>query len=265
MFRTVSFILLLIMLFSCQKTDDENYAVAQVNDEVLLIEDLKANFSQQQWNDMTKIQKEEIVQDWIRLTMLAQEAKNTGIAEQQAIKNKIETAEKNILANAVIAQKLAEVTVNDEDMFNYYRMHKSNYQKTHKEYKVQRIFVQNEALLDSVRAAISQTTFKEAAIKYSQESAGSNGGYLGFVSQRDIPANQWNVLTKLKKYHYQSLESEEGFYVIRYYDKRDVKTEKTFVEVEDEIRSTLIEMKKQEAFDNLIEDLKIKSEITISL
>ncbi|MCF7815219.1 MAG: hypothetical protein K9N40_12145, partial [Candidatus Cloacimonetes bacterium] len=74
MFRTVSFILLLIMLFSCQKTDDENYAVAQVNDEVLLIEDLKANFSQQQWNDMTKIQKEEIVQDWIRLTMLAQEA-----------------------------------------------------------------------------------------------------------------------------------------------------------------------------------------------
>lgn len=265
MFRTVSLLLLIILLFSCQKTDDENYVVAQVNNETLLIEDLKANFSQQQWDNMTKPQKEEIVQDWIRLTMLAQEAENSGIAGQQAIKNKIQTAEKNILANAVIAQKMAEVTVNDEELFNYYRMHKSNYQKTHKEYRVQRIFVQTEALLDSVRVAISETSFKEAAIKYSQESAGSNGGYLGFVSQRDIPANQWNVLTNLKKYHYQSVKSDEGFYIIRYYDERDVKTEKTFVEVEDEIRAILIEMKKQEAFDNLIEDLKIKSEITISL
>ncbi len=265
MFRTVFLLLLLIMLFSCQKTDNENYAVAQVNDETLLIEDLKANFTEQQWNNITKAQKEDIVQDWIRLTMLAQEAENIGITEQQAIKNKIETAEKNILANAVIAQKLAEVTVTDEDMFNYYRMHKSNYQKTHKEYKLQRIFIQTEALLDSVRAAISETSFKEAAIKYSQESAGSNGGYLGFVSQRDIPANQWNVLSRLKKYHYQSVKSDEGYYVIRYYDERDVKTEKTFVEVKDEVRLTLIEMKKQEAFDNLIEDLKIKSEITISL
>lgn len=264
MFRTVSLLIACILMISCQPSVEEN-VIAQVNEEKLSLEELKANFTEQQWKNLTKEEKEEMVQDWIRLTLLAQEAEKNGISDQQLIKNRLQTARKNILANALIAQNLAKITVTDEELFNYYRLHKNNYQKTHKEYRVQRIFVQSESLLDSVRAAIKSTSFKEAAKKYSQESSGANGGYLGFVSQKDLPAKQWNVLTKLKKYHFQTVKADQGYYIIRYYDERDVKMEKTFVEVEDEIRATLMEMKKKEAFENLIEDLKLKSEITISL
>lgn len=265
MLRTISLLMLVLMLFSCNQTNDKNYVIAKVNEEKLLLDDFKANFSDQKWDELTKDQKEKIIQDWIRITLLAQEAENLGLSDQQSIKNKIETAEKNILANALIAQRMAEIKITDEDLFNYYRLHKNNYQKSHKEYKVQRIFVETEALLDSVRKKIKRSSFQDAAKKYSQESAGANGGYLGFVSQKDITADQWNVLSSLKKYHYQSVKSQEGFYVIRFYDERNVQTEKTFVEVEDEIRSILIKMKKQDAFDNLLENIKLKSEIAISL
>ncbi len=265
MFRTISSILLLMLLFACEQTDNDGYLAAQVNEEKLYMEDLKVNFTEQQWNELSLQQKEEIVQDWIRLTLLAQEAQRTGISDTPAIQNKIEIARKNILGNAVIAQRLSQIKISEEDLFNYYRMHKNQYQKSHNEYALQRIFIQDETLLDSVRTAISESSFKAAAIIYSQEEAGKNGGFIGFVSQTDIPAKLWNVLKNLKKYHYQSVQMDSGIYIIRYYDERTVKTEKTFIEVKDEIRTRLIEEKKQEAYENLIEELKIKSEITISL
>jgi hypothetical protein len=159
MFRTVSLLIACILMISCQPSVEEN-VIAQVNEEKLSLEELKANFTEQQWKNLTKEEKEEMVQDWIRLTLLAQEAEKNGISDQQLIKNRLQTARKNILANALIAQNLAKITVTDEELFNYYRLHKNNYQKTHKEYRVQRIFVQSESLLDSVRAAIKSTSFK---------------------------------------------------------------------------------------------------------
>jgi len=56
-----------------------------------------------------------------------------------------------------------------------------------------------------------------------------------------------------------------GFYVLRYYDTRIVKEDMTFLEIKDEIRKTVTKQKKTELFNNLIKELKNKSEITISI
>nr|HPR17296.1 peptidylprolyl isomerase [Candidatus Cloacimonadota bacterium] len=265
MFRVISLLLIGISLLSCTPQNEENYVVAQVNNQKLYIDDLRANFSETEWENVTKAQKEAIIQDWIRLSLLSQEAENTEIASTPVVQNKIRIAEMNIEANALLAQKLAEIDITEEDLFAYYRMHKTQYQKTHKEYAVQRIYLKKQSDLDSAVVAIKATSFKDAALKYSQEPAGKNGGYLGFVSQSNFPTELWNVITKLKKYHFQSVETDDGIYIVRYYDNRDVETEKTFVEVRDEIYTILREQRKQETFDNLINDLRLKSEITISL
>ena len=262
--------LLLILIFSlliisCKQSSDADYVVAQVNSEQLLIEDLKANFTDIQWDKLSKKDKEEVVQDWIQLTILSQEADKLGISATPQIHNKIVLAEKNIKSNALIAQKLSEIKVTEDDLFNYYRVHKTQFQKSHKEYRVQRIFVTDKNMLETVKKAINNTSFKAAAIKYSQESIGKNGGYMGFVSEQNIKSELWTALTQLKKYRWKSIQSDGGFYIIRYYDERTVSTDKTFVEVIEKIRITLLKQKQEETYENLIEELKKKSEISISL
>ncbi len=251
-------------LFSCVQTEDESI-VAQVNEIKLTMDEFKANFSDSEWEILTDEKKKEFIQDWVQLTLLAQEADALEISQSFKIKERIKSAGINIKANALIATKLANVTISEDELFNYYKIHKSEYKISHKEYKVQRIFTKDEAKLKGILDAIKNTSFKEAAIEYSEEPAGKNGGYIGFVSKKNIHENIWDALTSLQKHYYKSVETNKGFYVLRFYDTKTVYANKTFLEVKEEIRKTVTKKKKEEVYNNLIIELKNKSEITISI
>jgi len=253
-----------IALFSCNKTKQENI-VAQVNDTKLTLNEFKSNFSETEWKKLTIDDKKGFIQDWVQLTLLSQEADVLEISQLPKIKEKIKTAKMNIEANAVIALKLANLKLSEDELFNYYKIHKSEYQVNSKEYKVQRIFTKDKEKLNDILDAISNTSFKDAAIKLSEESIGKSGGYVGFVSQKNTHKNIWNALISLKKYHYVNVETNKGFYVLRYYDTRIVKSDKKFLDIKDEIKKIVIKKKKEELFNNLIKELKNKSKITISI
>jgi len=257
-------LILAITLFSCVQTEEENI-VAQVNDIKLSMDEFKANFSDNEWDAITTEEKKEFIQDWVQITLLAQEADALEISQSTKIKERIKSAENNIKANALIATKLAEITVSEDELFNYYKIHKSEYKISHKEYKVQRIFTKEKAKLKGILDAIETTSFKDAAIEYSEETAGRNGGYIGFISQKNTHKNIWNALASLEQYYYKSVETDIGFYIIRFYDTKMVYSNKTFLEVKDEIRKTVTKKTKEEAYNNLIKELKSKSEITISI
>ena len=253
-----------LFLFSCVQTEEEDI-VAQVNDVKLTMDEFKANFSDNEWKILTIEKKKEFIQDWIQLTLLAQEADVLEISQSPKIKERIKSAEINIKSNALIAAKLANVTVSEDELFSYYKIHKSEYQINHEEYKVQRIFTKDKEKLKKILNAIKSTSFKDAAMEYSEEPAGKNGGYIGFLSKKNAHENIWNALTSLQKYYYKSVETNKGIYVLRYYDTRTIYSNKTFLEVKDEIRKTVTKKKKEDLFNNLIKELKNKSDIMISI
>ena len=257
-------LIIVIALFSCVQKEEEDI-VAQVNDIKLTMDEFKANFSDYEWDILTVEEKKEFIQDWVQLTLLAQEADLLEISQSPKIEEKIKTAKNNIKANALIATKLAEISISEDELFNYYKIHKSEYKISLKEYKVQRIFTKDKAKLKGILDAIKATSFKEAAIEYSEESSGKSGGYIGFLSEKNANENIWNALTSLQKFHYTTVETGRGFYVLRYYDTRIVKVDKTFLEVKDEIIEAVNKKKKEEVYNNLIRELKNKSEITISI
>jgi parvulin-like peptidyl-prolyl isomerase len=262
----LSFLLITcLFFFACQKQVEDKTILARIDDKILFLDDVLELITPEEWERYSKSQKDELVQDWVRLTLLAQEAENLGLDKQQIIIHKIETARKNILANALLAQKMQEISITEEDLFNYYRLHKSKYTKTQKEFQVQRILIKNEALLDSIKNFISEKSFMEAAKKYSQEPAGKNGGFIGWVNQNEFPAKLWNTLKTLKRYYYQTVQMEDGYHIIRFYDERDVKTEKTFLEVKNEIHDILLKQKQEELYQNLINELKKKSELIFNI
>ncbi len=70
-----------IILFSCLQQEEEVDILAQVNQEKLTEIDLKSNFTELEWKQLTQEDKKDLVQDWIELTLLAQEADNLLISE----------------------------------------------------------------------------------------------------------------------------------------------------------------------------------------
>ena len=262
--KKIIVIFFVAILFSCVQTEEEKI-VAQVNDIKLTFDEFKANFSNEKWEALTVEDKKEFIQDWVQLTLLSQEADLLEISQSPKLKEKIKYAEINIKANALIATKLADVTVSEDELFNYYKIHKNEYQTSHKEYKVQRIFTKDKAKLSGIIDAIKTTSFKKAAILHSEEPAGRNGGYIGFLSKKNTHINIWNALTSLQKHYYKTVETDRGFYLVKYYDTRIIFTDKTFLEVKEDILKKVTKKKKEDLFENLIKELKNKSEIIISI
>lgn len=262
--KKIIVIFFVVTLLSCVQTEEEKI-VAQVNNVTLTFNEFKANFSNNDWENLTIEEKKEFISDWVQLTLLAQEADALEISQSLILKEKIKSAEINIKANALIASKFTNITVSEDELFNYYKIHKSEYQTSHKEFKVQRIFTKEETKLKDILDLIKTTSFKNAAIQLSEEPAGKSGGYIGFLSKNNTHKNIWNTLTSLQKHYYKTVETDRGFYIIKYYDTRTVFEDKTFLEVKDEIMTKVRKKKKEEFFDDLIKELKNKSEIIISI
>ncbi|MCK4694893.1 MAG: peptidylprolyl isomerase, partial [Candidatus Cloacimonetes bacterium] len=224
------FLVILFLFISCIQQDDEDN-LAQVNNEKLTSEKLKSNFSKEEWKDMSNEEKREFVQDWIQLTLLAQEADRQKISSIPEIESKIETAEKTIKSNALIAQKLSDIEITEDELFNYYKIHKSKFQTSSIEYKVQRIFTTDKLKIEEIRQEIQKTSFSETAKRYSEEKAGKNGGYIGFLSKDSSNKAIWDVLKSLKKYRIKTIKTDKGYYILRYYDTRKVYKDRIFLEV----------------------------------
>ena len=116
--KIITFLIIIIMIFSCAKKEEK--IIAQVDNNKLLLEDFECNFNEDVWKNMKIEEKQEYIQDWIQLTLLSQEADKLKISETPEIKSKIKSAEMNIKSNALIAQRFSDITVSEEELFNYY-------------------------------------------------------------------------------------------------------------------------------------------------
>ena len=74
----------------------------------------------------------------------------------------------------------------------------------------------------------------------------------------------WNTIISLKKGRYKTVQIGNTFHIVRYTQTRLMAEEKNFSEVRDEIRNIVMQNKKAEIFENLVEDLKLDANIIIN-
>lgn len=254
-------LLLLLIITACTEEKPE-IALAEVNGEILTEQEFRGNFSDYEWSRTSEAEKEEYLQEWINLTLMAQEADRTGISEQINIKVRIANAEKNIKSNALLAQHMFDFKISEDELFDYYKMHKSQYQEKQEKLKIQRIFIREKTKLDSVMGLLEKgLKFTDAARQYSEEAIGRDGGYAGFLSKEDLGENIWNILKAMKQWYYKSVETDSGYYIIRYYDSINEVKDIPFTSLKDEIKEIVVKEKKMKIYQDLITDLKNKAVI----
>ncbi len=265
-YLTIFLVFITLLVVSCKKQAEEpqGTVVAQVNDAVLLLEDLQAEYSPEAWNALSTEDKQEIVNQWKRLTLLSQEAQSMHLDQQPAIRMKLDSARMKVLANAVLAQYVRQINISEEEAFEYY---KRNYLGEETELKIQRIFVSTKEKLQEVQDAIrGGMKFTDAATKYSEEAIGKNGGWVGFQSRKELGDRIWNELIKRNAWEYAAVQVDNGYYLILHYRSRKVPTQAAdFEDVKAEIEEKLRVEKLKSETENLIQELEKKAKIVTNI
>jgi peptidyl-prolyl cis-trans isomerase C len=264
--KKILYLTVIILFFSgCGKNEKPQDYLAKVNDEVLLLDEFKAAFSEDVWKSMSQTEKKDHLQEWVNLTGLAQLCDQEKITELPQIKQKLKNAVKKIKANTYIATKLNNIRITEEELFDYYQLHKREYLKNIEEYKYQKIVISDKNNFDkAVNDLKNNMSFKDAAIKYSEEAAGQSGGYMGFVSRFDVEEVIWNTLESLDQFRWKSVKIENKFYLLRWYEKREADLERTYSEIKDELRERLLNEKRDEQYQEIMKNIETGFDIEIN-
>jgi len=255
-------ILLLFLTFSgCSKSDRNSLTpLAEVNGEVLYLEDFRSTFSDDQWNQLSAEQKKQEIEDWVNVTLLAQEAREQKLDEERAVKQRIDYAGKKIKANALIAKRLANIHIGEEELFNYYRLHRNDFQSKQIEYDVQRILVTSPATAEILLKRLREGyDFNTAVYEHSQEELRNNLGRMGFVSSAGEDSLFWRAAHALRPNELGIATSNGSNYILRHTRQREGTQEANFGEYRGEIREIILRERQSQVYNDLVRELKMKT------
>ncbi|HOQ79426.1 MAG TPA: hypothetical protein PLH63_00015 [Candidatus Cloacimonadota bacterium] len=260
----IAVIFLLLLSIGCDKNGKT--VIAQVNNDILTLEDFQNSMPKMEYEKLTKEEKRDLINNWIELTLIAQKADEDDLLKDNSIiKFKIENAKKKIKANAYINKHLQTIKVSEEELFNYYRLHRGDYKSNSVAYKVQRIYFKNQEDMNRVKSMLDsqEILFTPAAMKYSEEGIGAYGGYMSeSITADGTYANIYDVVKSLEKYKYTTMPYSNGYIIVRYYDEVEVEQETSFDDAKDEIISIIRNEKKIQIYNNMIKSIKAESNIT---
>lgn len=260
--------LIIFTICACTKKF-EGEILAQVDKEILTVEDMHNTFTEDVWNKMSFEEKNEIINQWVNLTLLSNLAKHNNYIESNPfLKFNIDNSKKKILSNAFIANEISKIDISEEELYNYYKINQSEFVRPVKEYRIQRIFFHQKSDMDVVKNIIDnqEMSYTAAAQKYSAEAIGRNGGYVSnFITKTGQDSLLWNELNKINKFDVITLAYDNGFMIVRYYDYRESLASMNFYELKDEIRDILQKSKMNEVYNQLIDESKRLNNVIINL
>lgn len=253
---------LVIMLSACSQKEERGVALAQVNNEVLYLENFKATFGVGEWDKLSPELRKKYIEDWVNLTLLAQYADKEGLSDTPAVKQRINYAAKKVKANAVIGNRLAQIQVSDDQLFNYFRLHQAEFQKNTVEYALQRIACNDKLAAENVLGQLKGgMVWSEAVSRYSGEDLKFQGGNMGYVSAA-TDSIFWLAARNLQEGETGIVNKEQLWFVFRITDIRETAKEANFEDYRAEIKRKIILERQDQMYQDILKEIKAgKNEI----
>ena len=247
----------LILLFACTKKEEKGVALAQVDKEILYLDDFKSTFAVEEWEKLSPETRKKYIEDWVNLTLLAHYADKQGLDKDKAVKQKINYAAKKVKANALIAKGLSEIEVSEDQLFNYFRLHQAEFQKNAVEYNIQRIALMDKISAENVLQQLNQgMSFAEAVQRYSTEELKNRGGFMGMVSASGPDSLFWLKARELKENEFGLIYKEPMWYVFRVLESKITPQEANFEDYREEIKRKVLLEKQDQVYQELIKTIK---------
>jgi peptidyl-prolyl cis-trans isomerase C len=206
--------------------------------------------------------RQSILNDLVLREAVAQDAKKTGLLTKGNNAFKIKMAEQNTMMDIWFAQYFASHPVTNDDVRAVYdkQVELSKDPKNAKEYLVSQIVVANEAEgVDLIKQINSGASFADLAkAKSMDQTSGQQGGIVGWAlpTQLTPPINDLVPNLTKGKVTQTPVKTSNGWHVIKVDDVRPF-VMPTFDQARNTIAQGLIQQKRQEAVNSLMQTTKI--------
>lgn len=197
---------------------------------------------------------------------LVEALKKQGIESLEAYKKIFfEQNEGAILIGQLQKKIFDSITVEDKAVEDYYNKNIDSY-KYGAQVKASHILVDTEEKAREVLDKLNNgADFAEVAKEYSTGPSGKNGGDLGYFEKGDMVPEFAEAAFSLKVGEISKpVKTKFGYHIIKVFDKKEAGV-KSFAEVKDSIKSKLLNQKRQQAWSDLIKELREKADIKIKI
>ncbi len=286
-FRTTAILTLCLLIFFLFNPSsilaDEGTSTTETNPEgvetILPPETILASFGEQTitlgeftqiWEEVPEdyklqLDKSLVLDQMISEKLLIQEAENMGLKEDNDVLEQIKKMTEQILVQVLIEREILDkIKVNDEEVLEYYEQNKDSFTEKEQVHLYNILLETEEEAQDVLEQLKAGGDFNEIAIEKSSGPSATQGGDLEYLTKGTIIPEIEEVVFALEVEELSEvIKTDFGFHILKITEKKP-ETVKTLEEVKEDIIQTLLPDKQKEAFENLLEELKSKSEIEIN-
>ena len=197
--------------------------------------------------------------------LLIQEAKNMGLEEDSDVLEQIKKITEQILVQVLIEREILDkIKINDEEILEYYEQNKDSFTEKEQVYLYNILLETEEEAQNVLEQLKAGGDFSEIAKEKSTGPSAAQGGDLGYLAKGTIILEIEEVIFALELEELSEvIKTDFGFHILKITEKKP-ETVKTLEEVKEDIIQILLPNKQNEAFENLLEELKGKAEIEIN-
>jgi peptidyl-prolyl cis-trans isomerase C len=222
--------------------------------------------------------KEQFLDRWVDITLIAQEARDKKLDQDPEIQAKIEDIMNAVLAQEFLRREIeGKVKITDDEIETYYKGHKEEFtnpesvKARHILLKVpegadEKAWKEAESKAKDVKKKLENgEDFAELAKKYSDDPGSkTKGGDLGFFTKGRMVPEFESAAFSLKPGELSGpVKTNFGYHIIEVKEKKAADT-KALAEVQAQIRQALQKEKQQQLQDALIERLKAKYPVRVN-
>lgn len=208
---------------------------------------------------------ERIVFELVNQNLMYLEAKENKLDEDEAFKNDLEKAKKNLLIQYSVNKFLKGIEIKDEEVKEYFVANRDQFKKP-EAMVASHILVEDESEAEDILKKINDgMLFEDAAAEYSTCPSKEQGGDLGeFTRGSMVPEFEEVAFNSEVGLVNKTVKTEFGYHIIKVVEKSEEETP-SFEEVEEQVKQTMMQAKQQEAYMEKTEKLKEKYPVEVNL
>lgn len=259
------FLLGVILLLSCSEEPKKKDFVARVNNSYLTREEFASLVDT---TNLSRIEKDQIISDWIYRELLFQKAKENGILDSEKYKNIISTSEKE-LAEAMLLKNYAEdeaIELDDDELKNYYEKNKNYFKLKIDSYLINKITFLSEEEAIKFRTLATESDWDKAVNFFSSDSnlvqlKKSELIEENYLQPKDFARIAGDLYTQEISLVF--TEDSENYSVVQLLQKYSKDSTPPLEVIKQKVSERLFAEKRKQLIKNYINDLYLNNEIEI--
>jgi peptidyl-prolyl cis-trans isomerase C len=208
--------------------------------------------------------KKELLDSMIVRELVLEQAKKDGIDTSKEVVARLEDVKKRVIVEAFVRKKIEQdVKISDDEMKKFYDQNKDKF-KSGEQIRASHILVKDEKTAQDILAQLKKgASFEDLARKNSTDASAAKGGDLGWFAKGSMVPDFEKAAFSLKEGELSNVvKTPYGYHIIKVTGKRPAGA-RSFEEVKDQIKASMLPAKQQEVLQQLKESLKKSAKISI--